>query len=178
MSRLSKTAAVLERLTMVPLLIAGAAMVAIVIAGTFWRYVLGDPLLWTEEAARYLMIWIALIGASVCIRHGEHVRVEMLVRLLPSALRKAVDVIVAALILVFLGVLVWIGGGMALEATRQTSPALGIPMAVPLAVIPLSGALMGLHLILRVAMLATGERTGVFDWDEPDQDHADWEGGR
>lgn len=178
MSRLSKTATAVERLTMLPLLVAGAAMVAIVVAGTFWRYVLGDPLLWTEEAARYLMIWIALIGASVCIRHGEHVRVEMLVRLLPGVLRKAVDVVVALLILVFLAVLVWIGGGMAVEAMRQVSPALGVPMAVPLAVIPLSGALMALQLILRLAMLATGERGGVFDWDEPDRDHADWEGDR
>lgn len=178
MSRLSATATVIERLTMVPLMVAGAAMVVVVAAGTFWRYVLGDPLLWTEEAARYLMIWIALIGASVCIRHGEHIRVEMLVRMLPALARKAVDMVVALLILAFLGVLVWVGGGMAQDAMRQTSPALGIPMAVPLAVIPISGGLMAVNLLLRMAMVLTGERQGVFDWDEPDQDHADWEAGR
>lgn len=164
-TRLTRIAAVLERLTMVPLQVAGAAMVGVVIAGTFWRYVLGDPLLWTEEVARYLMIWIALVGASVCIRHGEHVRVEMLVKKLPRSLRRLADWLVALAILGFLGVLVWVGGQFAWDARTQVSPALGIPMAVPLAVVPISGALMAGQLILRLLMTMTGEREGVFDWD-------------
>lgn len=154
-----------------PLIAAGALMVAVVGAGTFWRYVLDSPLLWTEELARYLMIWIGLLGASISMRRGEHMRVDFLVKSLPKKIQLAADLLVALAICYFLYILTVQGGSMVVNSWTQVSPALGIPMSWPLASVPLSGGLMLVQLLLRMAITITDVVTGredppgIFDWE-------------
>ena len=66
----------------------------------FTRYVLQDSAAWTEEIARYLLIVIVFVGASMGVRRNTHIHVEFLYRYLPAragrALATAVDVIRAA----------------------------------------------------------------------------------
>ena len=50
----------------------------------FTRYVLNNSLSWTEEIARYLLMWITFIGAAVAMRRGTHIAVEVALLFLPK----------------------------------------------------------------------------------------------
>lgn len=114
---------ILERITAIPLMFAGGLMVVVVLVGTFWRYVLNDPILWTEEAARYLMIWMALIAASISMKRHEHLGVEILINRLPVKARKAMQLVTSLFVAYFLYVLTVQGTIMVWDARAQISPA-------------------------------------------------------
>lgn len=140
----------------IPLVIMGAAMVVVVIAGTFWRYVLNDPLLWTEEAARYLMIWVVLIGASVAMKHREHVRISILIDLLPRKVRLLVQLITNIFVGYFLYILLTQGWQVAQRSSFQISPALGISMFWPILAVPITGLVTLIQLFLQTVIDFTG----------------------
>jgi TRAP-type C4-dicarboxylate transport system permease small subunit len=60
-----------------------AMLVVIVFSQVVLRCLTYQPLAWTEEAARYIFIWLCLLGAAAAARRGQHFAVEFLVRLLP-----------------------------------------------------------------------------------------------
>ena len=86
-----------------------AAMTVDCILGVFFRYVVQDALTWTEESARYLMIWMGFLGMGLAVREGGHVAVDLLVNALPPALRRASLVAAQALVLAFLAAVVVAG---------------------------------------------------------------------
>ena len=59
-----------------------AAMVVIILAQVFWRYVLNNALPWPEEAARFLMLWATGLMIGTAFRRGGFVSIELFVRLL------------------------------------------------------------------------------------------------
>lgn len=151
-----KTADILEKITAFPLIIMGGAMVLVVLAGTFWRYALNNPLLWTEEGARYLMVWVVLIGASITMRHREHVRISVIVNFLPEKARLFFRLITNLFMAYFLYILTVYGWQMALRSQVQTSPALGISMFWPILAVPLTGVFCLAQLILQIIIDFTG----------------------
>ena len=70
---LEKMANFFEWFALIPSVLFGAAMVAIVGAGVVARYVMASPMPWTEEASRFLMIWMVLLGLSVVTRRRDQV---------------------------------------------------------------------------------------------------------
>jgi TRAP-type transport system small permease protein len=153
---LRKCARWLEIATAIPLVLAGATMVVVVLAGTVFRYVINDPLLWSEELARYLMIWIGLVGAAITTRHGEHIRINAIRRRLPRLLRLTGDVAVALAIAGFLWIMTVEGWSAALRGAQQSAPALGVSMLWPLLAVPVAGALMLAQHMLRTVLQLTG----------------------
>ena len=77
-----------------PALIVFWALMLIVMLQFFTRYVLNDSLGWTEEIARYLLIFVTFIGAITCTRLGAHIFLEFFYRYLPRWMIKPVTVIV------------------------------------------------------------------------------------
>ena len=128
-----------------------AAMSLIVGAQVFWRYVLNNSIIWAEEAARYLLVWITMLGASVALRRGHHVAVTMVRQALPRPLARASNLLAQAVLLLLLGVVVWQGVYLAVANLDQLSPALRIPIGYVYLGIPLGGLLMGLQTIQAVA---------------------------
>ncbi len=118
-----------------------ALMVLTVLLGVFYRYVLRSPLGWTEELARFLMIWAALLAISVCIYQKEHVSIQIIMQLLPIRVAQFITFLVNILIAIFLCVLTYKGMEMVLNARVQYSFALRISMFWPLMSVPVSGAL-------------------------------------
>jgi TRAP-type C4-dicarboxylate transport system permease small subunit len=106
------------------------------------RYVLRSPSSWTDELATLLMIWVALLGASVAfIKHG-HLGVDVLVNRLAPRRRLLVEILGYALIGLFAAVIL-IYGGMKLVnltlVTKQVSPALNLKMGHVYLALPISG---------------------------------------
>ncbi len=138
---LEKLAWIVERAAAVPCIIAIGAMTVIVILGVIFRYVLVSPLGWTEEAARYLMIWAASLAVSMGIMKREHVGITLVVKKLPPGLERWCAVGVHLAILFFLWVLTQRGYYMAINGKAQISPLLGVSMIWSLAAVPIAGLL-------------------------------------
>ena len=82
-------------------------IVVLTIAQVFFRFVLGAPLIWSEELARLLLVWVTFIGAAVVCWDGRHLNVDVVFLKLPGKFRQFVRNLNAAISIVFLGILVY-----------------------------------------------------------------------
>jgi TRAP-type C4-dicarboxylate transport system permease small subunit len=71
----------------------------------FSRYVLNDSAAWTEEIARYLLMWVTFIGASIVSRRGTHIGVEVMMIMLPEPAQRALRFVIDLVTLGFVGLL-------------------------------------------------------------------------
>lgn len=132
----------IERLATLGGVLVFAVMVVAVWLEVFYRYVLLDPLPWTDELAVYCMIWLAYLGVGVGLRHNEHPSLEFLVSRLPKGARAACRWIVNGGILLFL--LVATGYGFVYAFTSgqfRQSGSLGMSMTLPMLAVPVGGLL-------------------------------------
>jgi TRAP-type C4-dicarboxylate transport system permease small subunit len=133
-----------------------AAMAVLVFGNVCARYLFNTSFGWVEELTRYMMIWLAYLGAGLALRHGNHVAVMLLVDALPRtpalALRGLVGLVMAA----FLAALAWIGWEYADFAWRQRTPVLQWPTGAVYLAIPVGTVLMALHLVLGFRSFAAG----------------------
>ena len=67
----------------VPAAILVVAEVVVLLMGVIWRYVLHHPLVWSDELASILFLWLAMLGSVVALRRGEHMRMTAIVGMLP-----------------------------------------------------------------------------------------------
>lgn len=122
-----------------------AAMVINVLWQVFTRFILNNPSSFTDELARYLMIWVGVLGAAYISGKNKHVAIDILSNRLTVKNQKKVAILVHAIVIIF-SILVLVIGGFRLvyitAVLNQNSPALHIPLAVVYAVIPLSGLLI------------------------------------
>ena len=143
----SQIDSVLEKI----LVIIMSAMVINVLWQVFSRYILTNPSSFTDELARYLMIWVGVLGAAYVAGKGNHVAITYFSeKFSPNNLIR-VKVAINFIILgfAFFGMLV---GGLRLVyitmVLEQLSPSLKIPLGIVYAVIPLSGILIIYYKIL------------------------------
>lgn len=135
-------------------------MTTIVVLGILSRFSGLFDILWSEEVGRYLMIWMGFLGAVMALRRGQHIGVTYLLEKLPRFIVTFIILAVQALCLYFLVFMVKEGIGMMGVAARteQLSPLSDIPVSIVYAIIPLSGALMILEMIL--AMISMVRKIG------------------
>lgn len=118
------------------------------------RYLLGDPSPWTEELARYLLVWIGLLGAACAYRARAHVGIDLLAQGVGPTGRGRLRVIAALAVLAFAVAVMVVGGARLVQLTwdlGQFSAALGLPMALVYLAIPLSGVIIALYALLDIA---------------------------
>jgi tripartite ATP-independent transporter DctP family solute receptor len=130
------------------LVVVFSVMAVVVLLQVVFRYALHLPLFWTEEFARYCLVWASLLGAGIAFKRGEHIAVTVFTeRFLPG--RKFVFAAFAVDIFIFiiLAVMLWGGVSLVMLTRVQTSPALRIPMAIPYLAIPLGSIIMMIHLM-------------------------------
>ena len=122
-----------------------AVMLGSVGLGVFWRFVLGQPLSWTEEVVLICMVWLCFLGASVVTKHNEHILIDFFVALAPQRVAQAMKIFCLVVVTGVLVVLLW-QGILLLEVTQDvTTIALGIPTMYMYAAIPVSAFLMLIH---------------------------------
>ncbi|PUU91749.1 MULTISPECIES: TRAP transporter small permease [Halanaerobium] len=143
----------LGKITLFVVIILTGILVITVLTGVFFRYIIRDSLSWTEELARYLMIWAALLAVSVGIKDKEHVGIQLLIKQFPPRITKLITFIVYIITIVFLGVLTFKGYQVADRAKSQLSLALNISMYWPLMSIPVSGALAIIQQLIQLILI-------------------------
>lgn len=120
-------------------------MVINVLWQVFSRYVLGTPSSFTDELARYLMIWIGVLGAAYVAGQNGHVAIDFFAKRSKEKNQKRLKQLVRVAIIFFCLTAMVIGGLRLVYITyslEQYSPALGLPLAAVYLVIPLSGLLI------------------------------------
>ncbi len=116
--------------------------------GVLVRYVIPLPLTFTEELARYLMIWMALLAVSSGIAHREHIGVEFVFGRLPAVVRRWLAVFFSALAFVFFLVLFLYGVGFAVRGFSRLTMIYGLPKGYPFLGVPLASLVACVQLAL------------------------------
>lgn len=120
-------------------------MVINVLWQVFTRFVMGSPSSFTDELARYLMIWIGVLGAAYISGRRMHVAIDLLPMRLNKEKQVKLKIFVNCIVILFCFAALVVGGLRLVYITYildQHSPALQIPLAVVYAIIPISGTLI------------------------------------
>src|SRR5476651_2804519 len=86
----------------IPAALLVVAEVVILFAGVVARYGLHQPLIWSDELASILFLWLAMLGAAVAFRRSEHMRMTAVVASARPALRAYLDMVATSAALAFL----------------------------------------------------------------------------
>ncbi|MGM7698857.1 TRAP transporter small permease [Microbacterium sp. A84] len=133
------------------------ALVVIVAWQVFTREVLGDTAAWTQEAAQYSFVILAMIAAAYVFSERGHIAVEILIEKLPLRSRRAAAVVIE-LIVVFFIVAVFIIGGLAVaqNAWHQSLSSLPLTIGQIYLIMPISGVLILFYSIVQIIGLLAG----------------------
>ena len=126
------------------------AMVASVVWQVLSRYLFVVPAAWTEELARFLLIWIGMLGAAYAYRQGSHLGIDLLANKLTERGKQRLHSVVHVVCLLFAASVLVVGGGLLMSMTwelKQYSAAMGLPIAYVYSVIPASGVLICLFAV-------------------------------
>jgi len=124
----------------------------------FSRYVLNDPSSWTDELARYAMVWLGLLGASYLFGIKGHLAITLLDSCLKGKAHTALHLLINAISFSFVS-LAMLKGGIALmgRTTQQLSPALQLPMSTVYSILPISAVIILIYLTLNTIDLFTNK---------------------
>ena len=117
-------------------------MAILVAVQVFCRYILNSSLFWSEELARYMLVWLSFFGATVAYYRNLHPGVDALTSRLSAAKRRISQQLVYITTMGLAMIMVISGTQFAWFVRMQISPALSIHKWIILIVIPLSGALL------------------------------------
>jgi TRAP-type C4-dicarboxylate transport system permease small subunit len=125
-----------------------AVMTVVVFLQVVYRYFLTQPLYWSEELARYLFVWLSILGATLGLQKRGHFGLDIFYQMLPNKgrrfLQRLIHLLMGCVILVIL-----IQGIKLVQMTiPQESPAMGISMGWAYACLPVGAGLMAIHLLV------------------------------
>jgi TRAP-type C4-dicarboxylate transport system permease small subunit len=119
---------------------------AVLFVGIVYRYALNDPLVWTEELARFCSTWIIFLGAAACFKRGGHIGIDVVVRLLPPSVQRKTTLVVNGLMMVILTVLVVRGFQYTSKSFVMHTTVLRIPVGLWNAAVPIGSLCMLIRL--------------------------------
>ena len=141
----------LGMLVEIPAALLVVAEIVILFAGVVARYGLHRPLIWSDELASILFLWLAMLGAAVAFRRAEHMRMTAIVANAKPAMRAYLDLVATCAALALLLLVAWPAYEYAYEESFITTPALQIPNIWRAAALPVGIGLMALFALLRLA---------------------------
>jgi tripartite ATP-independent transporter DctM subunit len=148
-STASRAVAVLngaERLILRVVEFAAAALVAleifVLLAGVVSRFLLHRPIVWTDEFASIVFLWLAMLGSVIALARGQHMRLTAIVNAMPMAWRMRAEVLAIGVAALFLALLLPSAIDYAQDEGFIETPALGWSGLVRASALPVGGALM------------------------------------
>jgi TRAP-type transport system small permease protein len=125
-------------------------LVVVVFLQVLFRFVLEQPLAWTEELSRYLLVWITFLGAGYGMSIKAHPSIEVLFEKVGPSFKKVLNVVTTILIIFFFWQIIVTSFEVIERSMVQTSPVLRIPMGLVYTVIPISSVLFVINLLFMV----------------------------
>lgn len=130
-------------------IVALVLLVFLVASAVAVRYfgLFGGSLHWADEASRFTMIWLAMVGSVVALDRGAHLSVTLLPDALSPVTKRMMLLVSTLLSTVFVGVLAWKGWELSMRTMGQLSPALGLRMGYVYMAIPVAATVMSIQLL-------------------------------
>jgi len=129
----------------------------------FARYVLKDPLVWSEEVIRYFIIWIVFLGMAVAVRKGLLISVEIVQHNVPRKVRKFMGLLTVLVNMFFLLILIVYGFGIMDNLAGQTTGSIEIPVSWTYAAIPVGSVIAFLNCVvvmIELFLVKEGDKHG------------------
>ncbi|WP_019937666.1 TRAP transporter large permease subunit [Bordetella sp. FB-8] len=127
------------------------AEIVVLFSGVLARYVFHNPLVWSDELAGLLFLWLSMLGSAVALRRGEHMRMTVVVARVSPGVRALLDVMAIGASIAFLTLILPHAFEFAAEDALVSTPALGISSAWGSCALPAGFGLMLLFGLLRLA---------------------------
>lgn len=157
--KMEKLSKYLETMLNIFMAFALSLMVILVFGNVVLRYFFNSGITWSEEISRYLFVWLTFLGAIGAFKDKEHLGVDMLVKRLPTGLKK-VALVISDLLMLYVLYLVLDGSWkMTLINLHSKAPATGLPLAAVYGTGILVSISMGLILINNLIKLLTNKLT-------------------
>lgn len=125
------------------------------------RYLLGSPSTFTDELARFLLIWVSLLGAAYASGRNLHLAIDLYPNSLGPAGRRRLDLLIDSIVILFVTAVLIVGGGTLVYTTYvylQLTPTLQIPMAYVYLIGPISGVLIVYYKLSDIRRRGLGAR--------------------
>lgn len=145
------TERVLARLVELPAALLVLAEVMVLFLGVIMRYFVHMPMVWSDELAAVMFIWLAMLGAVVALQRGEHMRMTAIVGALPPRRQAVLETLAVAAPVIFLVALIHPALEYAEDEMFVTLPAMDVPNAWKAAALPVGLALMTAVSLLKLA---------------------------
>ena len=146
----SRVEELLGRLLGVPAALLVAAEIIVLLAGVIARYVFRHPLIWSDELASILFLWLAMLGSAMAFKRGEHMRMTALVSKMAPARRAFFDLLATTAALSFLLIILPYAWEYAAEEIVMLTPALEISNAWRVAAMVVGFGAMAAFALLRL----------------------------
>ena len=136
------------------------SMVINVLWQVFTRFVIRDPSSFTEEAARYMMIWVGLLGSAYAAGKKSHLALDLITAKLQGGRKRASEIIIQSFVLVFT-LAVMVGGGGRLVwiqlSLGQQSAALQLKLGYVYLAVPIAGVFLAFYTVIFLIEALRGE---------------------
>ena len=130
------------------LILITSVMTIVVFLQVVFRYVWALPLYWSEEMARYLFVWLSVLGAALGVQKGGHFSLDFFYRMMPESNKKFMRGIVYLLMEAVVLIILVQGIHLVQKTSLQESPAMAVSMAWAYASLPVGAGLMAIHLLV------------------------------
>ncbi|WP_202615376.1 TRAP transporter small permease [Algoriphagus kandeliae] len=139
-------------------------LMALMVINVTWqvvsRYVFQNPSSFTDELARYMLIWVGMLGAAYVAGKDQHLAIDIVLSKMNSTQIRGTRILIHLFVLLFALVAMVIGGSNLVYITftlGQTSAALKIPLAYVYAIIPISGLLVIYYQAMAIFFLKSSQ---------------------
>jgi len=150
----------IDRVLQVLMIAVLAAIFVLMFAQVILRYIIFIPIPWIEEAAAMLLPVLAVWGSAICLRHGQHLKVDFLVQALPVPVRLVLSILINALIVYLAYKICQSGLALAELGRREYTPSRMIPLYWPRIGLVIGGAL----LLLQASILILKDLARLAGW--------------
>lgn len=123
-------------------------MIADILMGVFSRYFLHSSVIWTEEVARFSLVWMVMLGACGAFLHGDHMAIDFIVKRMHPSVRKAVALLQLVVSFMVLALMIALGLNNAINMWYMRTMALNIPKTIPLLSLPVGFLLLLTAIVL------------------------------
>ncbi|MDY7577971.1 TRAP transporter large permease subunit [Herbaspirillum sp. RTI4] len=130
----------------------------VLLLGVIYRYALHDPLIWSDELASTLFIWLSMLGAVLALDRGEHMRLTAVVNKLSEKWRVWLETVAALVVCIFVLMIIHPAVNHAVDQMDITTPALEIPDGLRTAALPIGAVLMLLAALARMAVRSSWQQ--------------------
>ncbi len=144
---LNKISTKLNKIILAICMVLVLVMTCIIWVQVTGRYVFNAAPRWSEELARFLMAWLAMLGASVMVFENKNVSVDFFTKKLPPRVQKGLAVFLRLMTFFVFFLMIKYGFKYSMKAIKSISPATGISMAIPYLAVPVGGILMAFQSI-------------------------------